>query len=722
MAGRADDKNWLAFEEGDLYAPSFAAAALDRMEAHRKRLETSLLCRRMQASWREYYSRGEHGNCDDTQLNAGGDNGELVNLRPATYRRLIQDRIALVQQTPPDFEPMALNSDADSQAQCQLAVGILDHYKREAHLEELGIARFEMSSVLSSSYFHIRWEPQSGRIVAAEDVPAKGGKPATQRPVYEGDLTFRIGSEFDTAYDPSSPDPARPRWWIVREPVNRWDLLAHFGGDSPEIEQAIRGAEPFSKFTADFGFEPGAYEYDDSIAVYWVYGEKSASVENGRKALVLDAKTVLIDGPLDEDRAGVFPLWPSRVMFRPEGHTNNFGGLPVAKAYGAQITTILSNHANFGLQRLVTPRKGNVTNMQINAGLGMVDYDHVDATGNPIPPPSTLKTLDSPPELFTLLSVLDALQDKTQGGAGVLRGEDSATKGDSGSKAALLLSQAQQIGSGDVRAKMRSDEEVATFIISSVRRHAKVERVIAIAGKANSYAARQFKGEDLSQIARVSVRQANPARDTFAGRMGMAELLKDLPPEQREQMQALVLTGRIEPMTQDIEQHRLMIDRENEALRDPAEQAPETLKTDKHLEHIKRHLPVLDGADMRDPANQAARARVEKHIADHVARLMPGHPLFAGTELLMVTGQQALPNPAAQNGPPDGMPPNKPDDQGGGEQPTKKSGGSPMAQGNAGDGPRMPAMPKNPATGQPASAGPNAVGPGAGQPITAGPT
>lgn len=698
-------ENWLKLKP---YSAGFAAAALERHESFQKRLQSTKQHGRMKRSWAMYYSRSHNGGgVDETELNASGERGEIVSLAPATYRRLIQDRVSLVQQTPPDPEPIALNTDPESQAQCSLVLGILDHYKREAHLEELGVERFEMASVLSESYMHVRWDGNLGDLAAA---PAKEG----DKPTYKGDLVFSVVSPYDVSYDLTSPDKRRPRWWVVEEPANRWDTLEQFGNeqgqDGERIRKAILDAEPYSKKWKELGYEHEDIEHDDSITRFWVYAERCASCPNGRRALVLDAKTVLLDGDLGEERAGVFPLYPSRVMMRTEGHTNNFGGMPVAQAFAAQISTITSNHATHGLTRLLRARKSNVAAVQYESGLGFVDYDHADDGGVPIPPPQVMRGVDSPPELFTMLDVLQRLQDTVQGGSPVTRGDPEATKGDSGSKAAMLYAAAQQVAAGDVRAKFRSDEEVFSFIISSLRIHATAERLITIAGKAHSQTARAFVGNDLDKIARVTVRQANPARDTFTGRMQLAELLMGIEdPVERERMNALIMTGKLEAVTQDIEAHRVMIDRENERLRDLTKPPPEVLKTDNHREHIAKHVAEMNDDESRE--NPQVRARFEEQIAWHVGCLTPTDARFAGFEVLMATGQEPLMPPMMA---PPGGPAGPSNDNG--KQPPKGASNDNAIPKPGDDLPRGPQMPKNPASGQRIEAGP---GPGA--PQAAGP-
>lgn len=689
--------NWLSLPA---FSGEFAAQAFARFEDGQDRMRYSRQHTRMLRSWRKYHSRADDSGCDETEVNQGGEQGEVLLLSPNRYRRLIQDQLALVMQTPPDFQAEAVNTDPESQAQCALALGVLDQYKRTAHLEDIGVERSEVALVLGESYLHIRWDSSRGREVMVEDVQREDGS-VEQRPVYEGDFVFSVRTRYNIAFDPTSPDRKRPRWWIVDEPVNRWDLIEEFGNDSEEIRTAIMGAAKYSAHLSDFKYEKNEYTHDDSIRVLWVYAERSRSCPEGRRALILDGKTVLLDGPLSEDRCGVFRLAPAEVIFKPEGHTSAFDGLPVASAYGAQVSTVLSNHASFGMQRILSAVAANVKATDVSRGLGLLEYDHYDKTnGVSVPEPKVAHLLQSPPELFTFAEMLKSELDTVMGGSPVTRGDPSATRGDSGSKAAMLFAAAQQVGSGFVRAKLRSDEEVATFIISSLRRHATVERITSIVGKGSSYTARKFTGDDLGKVSRVNVRQANPARDTFAGRMQLAEMMLGAKtPEEREFIQTLIYTGRIETANEDAEAERLLIERENEQLREGGDEMPVVKSSDDHMRHVQKHVACMNAPDIRlDPA---ASQRHEAHVQWHLEALTPGTPRFGGMAILAATGQR--PFPALGSGGP-GMP-GAPQPQpprmgaGGGPGGPQKPTSMDMSTGEPAT-PRMPQQPQIPGSGE----------------------
>jgi len=669
--------NWLGLTE---YSEAFASAALDRFRAHEERLRTSKRHSRMLRSWQMYYKYGAGGACDDTEINTAGSDQEILVIHSSRYRRNIQDYLALVMQTPPEPTPMAINSDPESEAQSMLCRGVLDWYRRVGHLEDMRVERAEVAAVFGESYAHARWDPDLGEEKRA---PAVEGDDV----VHEGDFVFSVRSPYEVATDPTSPDKRRPRWAIVMEPANRFDLIAQFGADGREVERAILNAQSWSERLSEWDFDlEAAYPHDDTIPAYWVYAERSRALPNGRKALVVSDKIVLLDGPLAEERIGLFRCSPSEVIMRPEGHTNNFHALGLQQAHSGHMSMILSNLDAFGMTRIVTPIEGNVEPRQLSKNLGFLDYRSYDAaTGREIREPHMLQGSQTSPELFRGAEMVGSEMDIAQGGSPTLRGDPEATKGNSGAKDALLLASAQNVSSGGVQAVLRSDEELFSFIISSLRRHASLERMTRLAGTSNTYAAEEFIApRDLANITRVLVERPQAALNTFAGRMDFAQLLAATPEDQHERLTSLVTTGRIETQIQDVEHSRISRERENKALRSVEDPVPNVMPGDPHLVHIEDHNLCSQSYEVR--VNPALHQRFAQHMLAHMNALTMGSPGYAGDQLLLATQQK----PLGHIDPTTGLfEPGMPGGEGG--QGPKRGPG-------AGAQPPKPAMPERPAT------------------------
>jgi len=713
---RSDEKFWLTLPQ---YSAEFAAEAMARFRAKWERLRSTKRHNRMLRSWLMYYKYGRNGACDDTEIGEAGKKGELLLIHSSRYRRNIQDYLAQVMQTPPEPRPMALNSDPESQAQSMLCQGILDWYRRVGHLEAQRTERAEVAAVMGESFAHARWDPELGDKKRAP--VEEGGEP-----VYEGDFVFSVRTPYEVAHERTSADKSRPGWWVVQEPMNRWDLLAQFGDDEKEgdpehgmgqIESAIRGAQSWTEVMGEWDFEDANNEeHDDSIPIYWVYGDLSKALPEGRRALVLDDSTVLLDTGLDEDRPGVFRCAPSEVILRNEGHTNNFHAMGMQEAHSGQLSMILSNQDAFGGSRIKSPKKGSVSLEQLAANLSLIEYDDWDSENErELRPPEVMDLANTSPELFSMAEMLGSEIDLAMGGSPVTRGDPQATKGDSGAKGALLLAQAQQVYGGAIQALLATDEEIFTHIIASLRRHATVERLTTLAGTANVFAAQEYTNQDLDRINRVLVERPNAARDTFQGRMAIAEMLSGKPKDEQERITSLIYTGRLEPQTEDVEHARLSRERENQALRDPSAEMPRVLPYEDHMAHLQDHRDCGQSWEVR--ANPEIAERFLVHMREHIAKLTMGSPGYAGDEILMGSlqkpighidpmsgqfkpgmpggggasppgGPGATPPPPKPGGPPSGPP-----------SPPKPSNGENMVK------VQTPDMPTNPATGEQVSPG-----------------
>ncbi len=715
MAHAARDTQREYFAKLPPLSREFAAACMERFQTNISMLKESHRHERMRRSWLMYYSKSRDGGWDDTEIQAVGPNGETTLIRPNEYRNLIQHQLNLVTQSPPGYMCMAVNSDSDSLTEAIRGNGILDYYLRALHLADVRVEHAETALVLGESFVHARWDHSAGREYAVRDEPVLDdeGQPkrskvtlpdgtegeqieTVQVPVHEGEFVFSLGTPYDVAYDPMARDKNRPRWAVVCEPANRWDLAAQF----PDYEEQILKAEPYSKHISDIDeiYLRQQYAHDDYIAAFYVYVEKSPAVREGREALVLDSETVLTDGPLSEDRAPVFRLAPSSVIFQSGGYTNNFDLMPLQEVYAAQMSTVLSNHTAWGKNWVTAPKGTSTKPHHLSRGLGLLEYDPVPGTPGG-GEPHALSLLSSQAEHLTFLEVIRGTMERHAVIPSNMRGEGE--KGSSGAKEALIHAAAQQYATGFMRALARSDEDIGTHLIDSLKTHATTTRVATIVGKYSSYSSIEYTGEDLQRIARVTVRAADAMRDTPQGREMMADKLMNFPDGilTAEQYLMFLETGRTEPMYETVRDEMMTIRRENEALLDgkPAHFS----KWDRHSLHIREHKGKL--CDERVQQNPQLKAQIEMHLQMHVNAIDPTHPEFAGIGVLLTIGEKPLPMPPPPGPPMPGQPnaPNPPPANDNGGPPGKPAGGPSDAPGSAGQGGvPMPKPPVNPATGQ----------------------
>lgn len=755
MADRERPKtSWLSLP---VYSTEFAKAAIERFDAEQARLKDSKRHDRIKRAWQRIYSRDDHGACDNTQIVRRGPQGEVLELQPNRFARILRDNVNDVRTNPAKFEPQALNSSADAQDQTKIASGVLDWYDRRLHLPVMRTRRVKIMQIAAEVAQHIWFDPLRGREIGvgnsagdlemsesetsegpaheageSSSVEAAEERAASRPIVYEGDYVVSVRTPYDFSYDATSPDERKPRWVIVREPMDRYECVKQFvddeiaagkrkGVDYEALRAAILDADPWSKRMTDWKYDDDEIKFDDSIAVYHVYGERCSVVPEGRRALVLSAKWVLHEDALVEDRAGVFIQRSEDVVFKNEPHSDSYDGLAINEAYGACISTALSNQDALGLNRVLAARKANVNASDMGYGLTQVEYDHVDpATQVPVPPPTMLDVAPMSGESFTLAGWLKDELDTVMGGSAVKRGDPDATKGDSGSKTAMLYASAQTASGPLITSTLEVDAEIATWLINSLQKRATTPRIITIVGEKNAAIARKFTKDDLGLISLVTVKPANAARDTFEGRMAVVEVLKGVEdPKERDMILAILETGQSDSELEPDEMERMLIERENSALLNPEtpdNELPTVNSYDMHQQHIIKHKSELADPEIRrDPLRTR---RIMEHCQGHKDALTPDAPTFAGFDTLLLTGQQPLPprNPPppmpgaapggpqpSAGGPPGPQPPRAP-----GGPPQKPSGAQPPGRSGM---PEMPQQPKNPATGErmnmPVPNGPN---------------
>jgi hypothetical protein len=128
---------------------------------------------------------------------------------------------------------------------------------------------------------------------------------------------------------------------------------------------------------------------------------------------------------------------------------------------------------------------------------------------------------------------------------------------------------------------------------------------------------REFTGDDLNAINRVTVDMGNPMSRTTAGKTNLAEtMLQNNLIDNADQYIQVVTTGRLEPVIEGKQAQLLLIKGENENLAD-GKQA-RALITDDHQKHILEHTTVLSNPEIRMDPNNPIVASTLAHIQEHM--------------------------------------------------------------------------------------------------------
>ena len=603
-------------------------------------------------SYLTYYNLAESG-VDGSKLQQAGQNGEIYIVKCNHFRSLLNNLLTLTTAQRPALQPKAQNTDSKSLNQTVLARSVLDYYLTEKRLEKELKKATEFALIAGEGFLTEEWNATAGKIFAVAENGA---------PVYDGDLEFNVFHPIDVIRECWSENNTATKWKIIRKFMNKWDLAAKYPEMAEEILSISKPPDYFQRYT----FMVAPASNDDFIPVYRFYHEPTDALPSGRQFDFIDTELYFNDGPLAYKNLPVYRIAPADLHGTPFGYTVAYDLLALQKNYDALFTIVTTNQINYGTQNICMPRGSEINVIQLAQGLNMIEYDK--ALGKPEP----LNLVQTPQEIFGQMDRIQHSMETLSGINSVARGNPEKSL-HSGSALALVAAQAVQFNSGLQQSYNRLLEDTGTGLIEVLQEYASTPRLAQIAGKSNRARLREFKGDDLKGINRVTAEAVNPISKTAAGRLQMAQdLLQNKMITNPQHYFEVVTTGNIDTLFEHETTQIMLIRGENEDLLD-GKSVPVML-TDQHVNHIKEHATCLDSPEARqDPVIVKA---VSDHIQMHIHQLQTANPT-----LLQILGQTPLPPPGAQQGPP---PPGAP---GPGGPPPGPPGGPPHPQGGPPPGP-----------------------------------
>lgn len=532
----------------------------------------------------------------------------------ASYVRNIHN---MVTSSRPAWEPQAVNTDLESQADTQLASGLLDYYMREKRIETKLVDSALKCLFLKEGWISLGWNATGGEVY--------GVNPETGMPIKEGD--FKVGTHtlFDVARDVKRRDMNHD-WYILREFENKWDLAAK----NPDQAEKITALAPDDSLEVQY--ELGGYKYastkkftnSDLIPVYTLFHRKTDALEAGRMCIVLSDEITIFDGPLPYKDIYLFPITSGAQFESAFGHSYLMDLLPVNDAFDMTVSSILTNQAANAVQNFQVPKGAAPNVTRVMDGMNVWEFD---------PKAGKMESMDllrTAPEVFNFAEFLinqgDLLSNVSQIGRG------NAPSNMSGTAMALLQQQAIQSTSGVQTSYTVAMENVGTALIELLQTFAVVPRIAMIAGKSKRSMMKEFSNKDLKGIGRVFVNRANPLTKTGAGRMEIANNLLAAPPPQPgsmiktpEQYLGVLTTGSLEPLFQHDNSQRMLILSENERLMEG--QGVQGVIIDDDAIHLLEHAGVLQSPEARE--NPTITQVTLDHIQWHIQNAMNKPPPLA---------------------------------------------------------------------------------------------
>lgn len=576
-----------------------------KFDDYKKYVETSGMLSDLRKSYSTYYSRPYIQTIDQS----------LQAMHTNLYANSIKIVKTIVTANRPAWEPQAINTDLETQADTQLASGLLDYVMREKGVEGIINKAIEHCLFLREGWVSLGWDPMGGKVVAPDPEQP-------DRPIHEGDLTCKHHTILDVGRDVQRRD-LNHQWYIIRESENRWDYAAKY----PEHAEKIEQVEADNRFDIQYEFALANYgasakdKDSDLISTLTLFHDKTPAMPQGRMVKIC-GDIVLFDGPLPYKRLYIFPMTSSEHFDNAFGYSQMMDLLPIQDACDTTVSSILSAVSSLGVGNVQGPKGATPKVTELENGMGYFEYDPKAGKLEP------LNLLEISPELFKFKQELQNDFDTIGGTPPITKGVAPATM--SGTAMALLQQQAIQFSSGTDQGRIILLEHVGTGVIELYQTFAVVSRKLPlIVGKSKRSMLKEFSKANLEGIGRVRINVANPLSQTASGKVSMAEALLGQPGmiTTPEQYLGVLTTGNLEPLYQADNAQRMNMISENEVLMEGGQAI--ALLTDNHSMHILEHAAVLSSPESRQ--NPAVVQAVLAHITEHMNLAKGMDPALAAT-------------------------------------------------------------------------------------------
>jgi len=598
------------------------------------------LFRRVQVNWRMYY--GVDGKAAwHENLYQDGDLGEIVALRVNVARDLVQHVQVNTTSTNPAIEPMAKNTDGKSTKQIAVCKSIANEYMDSRGGFVVANRATEWAQVLDWSCVHATWDRSAGDLV---EVDMEG------QPVLSGDPKFSVLSRLDVISDPSARSFEDTPCFIVREFANRWDLIAQY----PDQAEAIKAMKPRynadAELVADLPSPSAAFQIDHSDTVeFWTfYHRKTPAIPKGRRAKFLPDGTWLEDEPLVYKDVPLYALCPWEVM------GSSFGYGPVTTIGSSQealtkmTTTAATTLFTHGVSNIIVAKGSNLDVSSVSGGNNIFEVD-AGASGDVTKQVAPLQLTALPPEVMNFATWLTGSMEQSLGLNKIVRGDPGSVN--AGVAVSLFQAMAQQFQGPLEKARAAAIKFMVLFTWESLRIYNQnAKRFVQLVGKSQRQSLQEFTGSELEGFERVDVNLGNPLSRTPAGRIQIAQMLKQdgqpLPPTT---IMDIINTGSIDVKIEGAAAEEEFIRAENDLLREGKPVA--VMQGQDHRLHIFGHsTEQFDTEVLNDPSRKQA---LDQHIAQHAEMYATGDVAFMIRSGMLPPG---FANPMFSMGPPGAQP------------------------------------------------------------------
>ena len=565
-----------------------------------------------------------------------GSEGELAKIKVNHYANLIDHLHVLTTQSRPALETRAINSDSKSLAASYLADGVIEYFFRERKLETNYRESVINALMFGEGYVRMDWDAQAGK---------EYGQNENGAPIYDGDIVARTYNPFDVVRDITLTNHSQRTWYICRDAVNKYDLVAKYPGLKDEILASRSQATSARRFLdpTKVIVHMGSGSTSSSnvlIDQYEFLHEPTPACPHGRYTVFLEGGQILFDGPLPFSHLPVYRIAAGECLGTPFGWTHAYDLLGLQEAIDKLNSIALSNQMATGVQNFWQPLNNELSKTQMGGGLNLLES---------IAEPKVLEMCKTPPEVFANISRLEGNMETLSGVSAVSRGQTPDNL-KSGSALAFVNATSLSFSSGLQNSANQLLEDMGNGLVDILRDFANTPRIAAIAGSSNMPLMKSYTGKDLLPIDRVTCEVTAAVSKTTAGKIQIAQdMLQAGLIKTSQEYLTVMTTGRLEPLYEGEMAEILLVRAENEDMRNG--QQVQALRIDEHAFHISEHKSLLSNpSSRRDPQLvQMVLAHIQEH--EQLQQMLQNtDPAF-----LAATKQQPLPFPLPQ--PPQGVPP-----------------------------------------------------------------
>ena len=529
------------------------ARCMERFEWHLSALKASGRWESMRSTLSCYYGNGTDGERDANSLRDAGEDGEVVEMHTNQIAPVIANTMSLIVGQWPEVKPRAKNESAKSLAETRLALELHKAYEEKSSGQSRIIDCVRGALLASAWNLGHAWAPQDGKEFALD---AQGA------PIYEGDIQTFVLPPWRCVYDFAAPDESSRKWTLFRRPMSRWDVAANVENRAAKTtedkkvnaalaEKIRQHGGTGSTWRTRLGALTGQMKSLDALFgehlpdedVVWVWELRhlpTPALPAGRLVRFIEPDIILWDSielqveyPYESDQLHVREYAPERVVTGGAGHTSAFdlGGYQELIDIGtaAMASTLNINGQNrFWAQEAVTPRS-----LGING--------------------TVLETSSKPEVLnFPALNegVVGAISWAKEGLRermalnNVVMGQPD--KGMPAQAMALLKATAIQyhaVAQGDFVKLVKWN---ANSRLRLLKRFARSERTLTLAGKGRAYEAKKWSEKDIAGVEGFDCEAVNPSANSFENLSAIGEMFVTRGLMSPESYLAFVQTGSLE--------------------------------------------------------------------------------------------------------------------------------------------------------------------------------